>query len=159
MPSHEVAKDALQEALIQVISNIDKYQDMGRFKSWLGSVTVKKCLDILRKEKRHKYSDMDNIAEPYQGEESSLKLEHEDVMKFVNGIPEKYRVAINMFLIEGYSHKEIGAHMGISESSSRSLVSRGRSMIKEAFLEQSAKEEVRTRDYRSSSRLPKLKII
>jgi len=159
MSSHEVAKDALQESLVQVISNIDKYQDMGRFKSWLGSVTVKKCLDILRKEKRHKYSDMDNVAEPYQHETSSLKLEHEDVMKFVNAIPEKYRIAINMFLVEGYSHKEIGEHMGISESSSRSLVSRGRKMIIESFQEQQVVEQYRTKEYKVTSHLPKLKII
>ncbi len=133
MGNKEVAKDALQDSLVQVITNINKYTEQGKFKSWIGSVTVKKCLDLLRKEKRHNYASMENVAEPSIREESSLKLEHDDLMVFIENIPEKYRIAINMFLIEGYSHREISEQLNITESSSRSLVSRGRKMIMEAF--------------------------
>lgn len=133
MGNTEIAKDALQESLVQVITNISKYEEQGKFKSWVSSVTVKKCLDQLRKEKRHQYATIENIAEPSVREEGSLRLDEEDVMKFVESIPENYRVAISMFLIEGYSHKEIAAQLNITESSSRSLVSRGRKMIMSAF--------------------------
>jgi len=136
MGDKELAKDALQEALIQIIKNIDKYEERGLFKSWVGSVTVKKCLDSLRKEKRHKYASMENIVEPSIQERSSLKLEHDDVVSFIQTIPENYRIAINLFLVEGYSHKEISKKMNITESSSRSLVSRGRKMVMAAFANQ-----------------------
>lgn len=133
MGNGERAKDAVQECLMQVINKIDKYEDIGRFKSWVGAVTVKKCLDQLRKEKRHNHGDLEHIAEPSEQEQVSRTLEYQQVLEFINQIPDKYRVAINMFLVEGYSHKEIADHLDISESSSRSLVSRGRKMIVETF--------------------------
>ena len=141
MGNHEMAKDALQECLVQVISNIGRYEDIGRFKSWVGSVCVRKCLDILRKEKRHRHGDVDSAPEPFENSVANLNLEFEDVKVFLENIPEKYRIALNMFLVEGYSHKEIGEHLDINESSSRSLISRGRKMIKEAFLKQKRMEE------------------
>ncbi len=158
MGNKEVAKDALQESLVQVINNISKYQEQGKFKSWVSTVTVKKCLDLLRKEKRHQYSSMEYVAEPGSEGLGSLKLEEEDVMQFIERIPENYRIAISMFLIEGYSHKEIAKHMSISESSSRSLVSRGRKMILESFEKENLYTERRSQlDSRKST--PTLKII
>lgn len=133
MGSKENAKDALQDSLVQVFRSIERYEERGIFKSWLATITVKKCLDNLRKEKRHQYSDMDMIVEPGRDEQSSLKLEHDDVIKFIEMIPEKYRIAINMFLVEGYSHKEIAQQLNVTEGGSRSLVSRGRKMIMDAF--------------------------
>ena len=133
------AKDCLQESLIQIIQKIDLYEERGKFKSWMGTVTVKKCLDFLRREKKFKNVDM-TLAQEVGIEESAVfKLERDDVMKFLESIPEHYRIAINMFLIEGYSHKEIGEALGIGESSSRSLVSRGRKMIISAFQEENMK--------------------
>lgn len=135
MATNEVAKDCLQESLIQIIQKVHLYEERGKFKSWMSTVTVKKCLDVLRKEKRHRNADLDNVAEPSRKENVSYELEKQDVMKFLDSLPSQYRVAINMFLVEGYSHREIGEHLNISESSSRSLVSRGRKMIIEAFRE------------------------
>lgn len=143
MGDTEIAKDALQESLVQVISNISKYEEQGKFKSWVSSVTVKKCLDQLRKEKRHQYSALENIVEPSVREVGSLRLDEEDVMKFIENVPENYRVAISMFLVEGYSHKEIADQMNITESSSRSLVSRGRKMIMAAFTKEKELSEQR----------------
>jgi len=128
-----VAKDCMQESLIQIIRKMDMYEERGKLKSWISTVTVKKCLDIIRKEKRHISADLDFVAEPYRDETTSLKLEHADVMTFMQTLPDNYRIAINMFLVEGYSHKEIGERLGVTESSSRSLVSRARKMIVESF--------------------------
>lgn len=152
-----LAEDCLQEALIQIINKIHLYEERGKFKSWMGSVTAKKCLDILRKEKRHLSSDLENIVEPSNQEKVSLKMEQDDVMRFLETIPYQYRIAINMFLIEGYSHKEIGAFLGITESSSRSLVSRARKMVAEAFSNENLKVSFLRKTSDSSDR--NLKII
>lgn len=133
MRDESVAKDCMQESLIQIIRKMDMYEERGKLKSWISTVTVKKCLDIIRKEKRHISADLDFVAEPYRDETTSLKLEHADVMTFMQTLPDNYRIAINMFLVEGYSHKEIGERLGVTESSSRSLVSRARKMIVESF--------------------------
>jgi RNA polymerase sigma-70 factor (ECF subfamily) len=128
-----MVKDCMQESLIQIIRKIDLYEERGKFKSWVSTVTVKKCLDILRKEKRHLSSDMEIVSEPFINESVSHSLNAQDVMRFLDTLPDQYRIAINMFLVEGYSHKEIGKKLQISESSSRSLVSRGRKMIMKSF--------------------------
>lgn len=129
----EKAKDCLQESLVQIISKIDKYEERGKFLSWMSAVTVKKCLDQIRKEKRFEARDIDDVLEPSVDENVNYKLQHDDVMEFLETLPQQYRIAINMFLIEGYSHKEIAEVLGVSESSSRSLVSRARKMIVTAF--------------------------
>lgn len=131
----DLAKDCLQEALVHVLHNINKYQATGSFKSWAARVTATQCLQWIRREKKHINFDIDDISEPYVKEEVTQKLEAEEILKFLNTLSENYRIAINMYVIEGYSHKEISVHLGISESSSRSLVSRARKMIVEEFQE------------------------
>jgi RNA polymerase sigma-70 factor (ECF subfamily) len=123
----------MQESLIQVIRKINQYEERGKLKSWISAVTVKKCLDIIRKEKRHQSSDIDLVAEPSVGETISNALNAQDVVIFLDLLPDQYRIALNLFLIEGYSHKEISEQLGVTESSSRSIVSRGRKMILERF--------------------------
>lgn len=133
------AKDCLQEALVQILSNIHKYEARGSFKSWAARVTATQCLQLIRREKRHITNDLEETIEPSEEEKVSDRLEVQDILKFLETIPEKYRVAINMYIIEGYSHKEIGQHLGITESSSRSLVTRARKMIINAFSEKKMK--------------------
>lgn len=133
MKREDIAKDCLQETLIHILKKIDRYKEQGQFKSWISRVTVNKCIEEIRKEKRNLYSDVELIADRGINETVSLKLEHDDIMKFVETIPEQYRIVINMFLVEGYSHKEIADSLEISESSSRSILSRAKKMINMAF--------------------------
>lgn len=141
MKDDERARDCLQESLIQIITKIDKYEEQGKFKSWISSVTVKKCLDYLRKEKRFLARNIEDIGEPAMSEGTTYILHRDDVMQFLETLPEHYRIAINMFLIEGYSHKEIAEVLNITESSSRSIVSRARKLIVEMFKEDEYKGE------------------
>ncbi len=135
----DFAKDCLQESLIHILNNIGKYKDQGRFKSWISMVTANKCLEIIRREKKHRFADMDVMNEPSMAETSSYKLEMEDVMAFIQTLPDNYRIAVNMYIVEGYNHKEIAEQLGITESSSRSLVSRARNMIKTNFEKENLK--------------------
>jgi len=135
----EKAKDCLQDSLVHILSNINKYEARGSFKSWAARVTATQCLQMIRKEKKHITFDISETAEPSEEESISNRLELEDVLKFLETIPEKYRIAVNMYIIEGYSHREISEHLGITESSSRSLVTRARKMIITAFGEKKMK--------------------
>jgi len=129
----DVAKDCLQDTLMHILKMIDKYNEQGRFKGWVSTVTVNKCIECIRKEKRNIFTAVELLPEQATNEKITLKLEHDDVMKFINTIPMQYRVVINMFLVEGFSHREIAEHLEISESSSRSILSRAKKMINESF--------------------------
>jgi len=139
---HEVAKDCLQEALVHILHNVNKYEATGSFKSWAARVTATQCLQWIRREKKHINFDLEEIKEPSKNENISLKLEVEDVMNFLYTLPERYRIAINMYIIEGYNHKEIGDKLGITESSSRSLVARARKKIIEEFKEKNGDDTI-----------------
>jgi len=130
------AQDCLQNALVQVLTNIKKYTDQGTFKPWISRVTVTKCLEYLRKNKKHISSEILPTMEPSEDGKVLYKLELEEVMLFLNTLPDNYKIALNMYLVEGYSHKEIGKYMGLTESTSRSLVTRGRKMIQARFEEE-----------------------
>lgn len=152
------AKDALQDTLIQILQKINKYQNKGSFQGWIKVVASNKCLEILRKEKRHQTLSISEAKEPMIQENASCKLEQEEVMKFMDTLPEAYRIAINMYLVEGYAHREIATQLGISESSSRSLVSRGRKMILAAF-EENNYNTITPSKNRAMNKSLKLKII
>lgn len=131
-----VSKDCLQESLLHILTHLDSYEEQGKFKAWMSRITVLKCLQCLRKEKKHRSYQIENVTEPKLDEDISYKLEVEDIMKFMDTLPEQYRIALNMYLIEGYKHKEIAKYLEIGESSSRALVSRGRKMINDRFKEE-----------------------
>lgn len=126
-------KDCLQETLVKILTNLEKYEARGQFKSWIAKIAVMECLQHLRKQKKYRFIDIEEIRSPIINENISYKLDQKDVMKFLEELPMNYRITINMYLIEGYSHKEIAAKLGISESSSRSLVARGRKKIRDLF--------------------------
>jgi len=135
----EKAKDCLQDSLVHILSNIDKYEDRGSFKAWAARITATQCLQFIRREKKHVTFDIADTTEPSEEESISDRLEIDDILKFLETIPEKYRIAVNLYIIEGYSHKEISDQLGITESSSRSLVTRARKMIVTAFGERKMK--------------------
>jgi len=129
------ANDCLQESLIQILNNIDKYHEQGKFKSWCAKVTSMKCLNMMRKEKSSRLDFGNENLNYGVAENVHLKMEKDEVLKFVDQLPQNYRIALNMFLVEGYAHKEIAEHLNVTVGTSRSLVSRGRQMIQQAFSE------------------------
>ena len=73
--------------------------------------------------------DRNEMPEIYQ------KFDAEDIMKIINQLPDKYRQVFNMYVIDGYSHKEIADEIGLKESSSRALLTRAKLKIKEKLFE------------------------
>ena len=86
-------------------------------------------LQLIRREKRHITCDIAESPEPSEEEEVSNRLEVKDILNFLETLPERYRIAINLFVIEGYSHKEIADMLKIGESTSRSQLVKARKML------------------------------
>jgi len=129
------AEDCLQESLVRILTKIDKYDGEGSFKSWISKVTANQCLQHLRRNKKHLYMNIEEGSTQVHPTDINAKLELKEVLRFIDQLPDNYRIAINMYTVEGFSHKEIAKELGIAESSSRSLVTRGRQMINEFFEE------------------------
>lgn len=129
-----LAKDCLQESLVRILQKINTYSEKGKLKQWMAQVTAMKCLEIMRREKRYRSDEITDYEQSFSNPDNVItQISQKEVLQFISGLPDKYRIALNMFLVEGYSHKEIADILSVSEGTSRSLVSRGRSLIQKAF--------------------------
>lgn len=141
------AKDCLQDSLIRILSKIPLFdEDLGSFSSWISKLTANQCLTFLRKNKRLAFVDAEYM-ENLEVEEIALKkLELEEVLIFINELSDRYRIPLNMYVIEGYSHKEIASALEINESSSRSLVARARKILIKKFDSKVAKKKKKKKE-------------
>jgi RNA polymerase sigma-70 factor (ECF subfamily) len=131
-----LAKDVLQEALITIILNIKKYRDTGSFVGWMRRITVNTALKTIRKKdivrEARELEDHNRIIHT---PEVLSKLGEEEILKWVGQLPDDQRVVFTLYVIEGYSHAEIGEQLGITASTSRSYLTRARQKLKQFFWE------------------------
>ncbi|MBR4756955.1 MAG: sigma-70 family RNA polymerase sigma factor [Bacteroidales bacterium] len=126
------ALDCFQEAMLDIDRKFRSYefQGEGSLKRWMTRVTVNKIIDGLRKKARKEVVDFpggsDNLVEPTPSYEETESVPLEEMYRMIERLSPVKRAVFNMFCIEGYSHKEIGASLGISEKGSSSLLSKAR---------------------------------
>lgn len=128
-PDESIAKDILQESLIKIFKNIDAYQATGSFEGWMRKITVRCALHWLRKTYLGKETQIAEMNESGIEPEIWSKLGTEEIIQLIQDLPDGFRTVFNLYTIEGYSHKEIGEMIGISESASRSQLSRARKLL------------------------------
>jgi RNA polymerase sigma-70 factor (ECF subfamily) len=116
-----------------IYEKIHQYKFKGSFEGWLKRVTINTVLQKYRKKEPLKllaevpdHSEETGVEEP----EISLAL----LLKYVQELPQKYRLTFNMYVLDGYSHKEISEALGTSEGTSKSNLSRARIILQEKIL-------------------------
>lgn len=133
----EDAEDMLQEGFIKIFKRIGTFENKGNFEGWMKRVVVHNCINYLKRNK--KFNDVLSVESAYQLEakEESVasKLLGKQVMECLMMMPIGYRTVINLYAIEGYSHKEIGDILEIEESSSRSQYIRGKNALEAILIE------------------------
>lgn len=140
---YEVARDLLQDGFVKVFNSIGTYQGAGSFEGWVRRVFSNLCLEYLRKNDVLRDSlvleDPSVLFEPdYSMVE---RLSANELMEIVAELPTGFRTVFNMYAIEGYSHKEIGDALGITESTSRSQFTRARQYLQKKLHEISKGEK------------------
>jgi RNA polymerase sigma factor (sigma-70 family) len=128
----EEARDVLQEGFIKIFSSLAQYKFEGSFEGWMRRIIVNTALEKFRKRYNlYRVDDIDAVDEPEASPDSGVysDLEVQDMLVMIRELPPKYRMVFNLFAIEGYSHKEISAMMKISEGTSKSNLSRARSIL------------------------------
>ena len=127
---HTEAEDMLQEAFIRIFKFINQYQGTGSFEGWIKRITVRSCLQMLQIRKV-RFSE---ISESHQEIQTSVPdiisdLDADEILKLISHLPVGYRMIFNLYVIEGYSHEEIGQMLKIKTATSRSQLSKARSML------------------------------
>ncbi len=136
----EEAEDILQEGFIKIYKKLDSFRREGSFEGWIRRVFVNTAIEHFR---RKKY-----LQPVTEKEEATLEgnylsvlddLAERDILNLVQQLSPGYRTVFNMYVVEGYTHKEIGDLLGISEGTSKSQLSRAKAILQDLvkqFIEQ-----------------------
>ncbi|MDD4515104.1 sigma-70 family RNA polymerase sigma factor [Massilibacteroides sp.] len=127
----ETAADLLQEGFIKVFMSLKSYSGTGSFEGWVRKIFVNSALEYLRKtDVLREATDLDHMVELSQPDSSVISsMTADELMKLVQELPPGFRTVFNLFAIEGYSHREIGELLNITESTSRSQYTRARQLL------------------------------
>jgi RNA polymerase sigma-70 factor (ECF subfamily) len=131
------AQDLLQEGFVKVFRNLEKFRGEGSFEGWIRRIFVNTAIEHYRKQVNlYALHDSETRYEYYEGNALET-LKHEDILKMIQKLSDGYRTVFNLYVIEGYSHKEIGDMMGISEGTSKSQLARARYLLQKMIMESS----------------------
>ena len=134
--NREDAEDMLQEGFIKVFSQIHTFQNKGAFEGWVRRIVVHTCINHLKKNKKFNESVDIIHATSIQVREESVPsiVQAKQVVECIRLLPMGYRTVLNLYAIEGYSHKEIAGMLDIEESTSRSQYTRAKQMLEEILI-------------------------
>ena len=133
----EKAEDILQDGFVTLFTRLDSYKGEGSFDGWARKIFVTTALMELRKKDALKMSeDLETVRGMKTEMTSQLQnIGYKDLMKVITQLPPGFRTVFNMYTIEGYSHKEIGEILGISETTSRTQLSRAKTWLQNKLKE------------------------
>ena len=134
--SREDAEDMLQEAFIKVFTQLRTFENRGSFEGWIRRIVVHTCINTLKKNKKFNESvDLIHAASISIREETvPAVVQVKQIVDCIRSLPMGYRTVLNLFAIEGYSHREIAQLLDIEESTSRSQFTRAKGMLEELLI-------------------------
>ena len=147
--SREDAEDMMQEGFIKVFSQIHQFRNQGALEGWIRRIIVHTCINVLKKNKKFTDSvDLFHASSIFLNESNIPSiLQAKQVVECIRLLPVGYKTVLNLYAIEGYSHKEIASILDIEESTSRSQYTRAKSMLEEVLLKkkiiQQPREKIR----------------
>lgn len=126
------AQDIVQSAFVQVLTKIASFRaDRGTFEAWLSRIVVNEALQLYRKNRLiSEYPMEGSLAESVEAPLALEQLQAEDILRLLHLLPDGFRLVFNLAVMEGYTHKEIADKLGISESASRSQLSRAKQRMR-----------------------------
>ncbi len=117
---NELAEDVMIHGFHRILSKIDSFNNKGSFEGWMKRIVINECLMELRKNKS-KYLTVsidDIVVDPKV--EWDHRLEYEELLALLDDLPDGYRTVFNLYVIEGFKHREIAEQLGISINTSKS---------------------------------------
>ncbi len=129
------AQDVLQDSFVRVFKSINTFDEKkGDAKAWMRRIVINTALKELGK-KRYT-EEFDPVHHDYEGMDPAAvsNLQAEDLLEVVKDLPTMYRKVFNLAVIDGYNHREIAELLGINESTSRSNLTRAKSLLRKNLL-------------------------
>lgn len=132
------AEDVLQEVFVKIYTNVKSYHHDGSFEGWLRRIAVNTSITQYRKNLKHAYQeDVDDLVsrknDPVEFED--LEYTAEELMLCINKLPPGYKTVFNLYVVEGFMHKEIADMLEIDVNTSKSQLSRAKTYLQRELLE------------------------
>ena len=125
------AKDIVHEGFMTVFKRIDNYKEYTPFKFWFRRVMINAAIDFHRKYHKNVVS-LEKLPEIETTANVFDDLAMDELLRLVQGLSPKYRIVFNLYIMEGFSHKEIAERLDISVGTSKSNLSRAKLKLQEA---------------------------
>lgn len=134
--NREDAEDMLQEGFIKVFTQIHTFENRGVFEGWVRRIVVHTCINILKKNKKFNESVDIIHATGVQVREESVPsiIQAKQIVECIRMLPIGYRTVLNLYAVEGYSHREIANMLDVEESTSRSQYTRAKAMLEDILV-------------------------
>ena len=138
MGSTMEAEEVLQESFIKVFEKLKQWKGDGPLGGWIRTIVVNTSLTRIKNNKKFRLDKNidDAVSLSDNGEDQMEALQAADLMKLIAQMPEGYNTVFNLFVVEGYGHKEIAELMGISESTSKTQFLKGKNWLVKRINEQ-----------------------
>lgn len=131
------AEDILQDGFIKVYKNIKNFRKEGSFEGWIRRIIINSAITHINKNKIS-FNEIDEEKMEYPDEtetESYSPVDQEVLLNLIQKMPEGYRMVMNLYVFEGFTHKEISNVLNISENTSKSQLSKARKYLKNKLIE------------------------
>jgi RNA polymerase sigma-70 factor (ECF subfamily) len=127
----EQAEEVLNNGYLRAFQKIAQYTFQGSFEGWLRKIVFHAVSDYVKQNARYNEKVVLAEKDEYVQKDHADRLYYNQLLKLVHGLPDATRAVFNMYVMEGYSHKEIGKMLNISEGTSKWHLSEGRRQLKD----------------------------
>lgn len=133
----ETAQDVLQEGFITLFTHMDSYKGDGSFEGWARKIFITTALMELRRKDALKMSEELDVVRGMKTDTVSQlqNIGYKDLMNLITMLPPGFRTVFNLYAVEGFTHKDIAEMLGISETTSRTQLSRARAWLQNKIKE------------------------
>lgn len=132
MRDEDEARDLLQESFIDAFQKLPSLREVHLFSAWIKRIVVNNCINAIRKRRllTTELEEGREIAEADHDDFDYQKYQAEQIMKAIRNLPEGCKTVLNLYLFEGYDHKEIAQILSITESASKAQYCKAKSRIR-----------------------------
>lgn len=148
LSDHHDAEDVIIQAFTRVFRGIKKfsYREPGSLGKWVRTILINEAIRLLKKRQLIQFSEDLKHHEKPQAEASVLQqMQAADIVRMIEKLPAGYRTVFNLFVVEGYSHKEISRMLGISENTSKTQLKKARHQLMTKIKDENAYGTIRYR--------------
>lgn len=152
--NRQLAEDLAHDAFLKAMDKAESFEGRGHFEAWLRKIVVNQALQYLRDQKKKKQTDdwlqHERSAVPTEDQEHTYtpdpaELSEQELLEAIHALPEHHRLVFNLYVIDNFTHHQIGEELGISEGTSKSHLARARKKLRQLLTEKASQRPDRKR--------------